>query len=93
MARAWLTPKDGDGDMKICGLKLAMIHRLVAEDELTDVAIARRVGVSLPALWEIKRRPGFVARVEEESEVIKLEKSICARLGIGYRSGKKPKIG
>lgn len=69
--------------MKIRGLKLQMIYRLVAEGELKDVAIAKYLKVPQSALQEVRARPNFAAQVEEERNAIKLERSICARLGIG----------
>lgn len=44
--------------------------KLLAEDKLTDVAIAELVGVSVVSLWQWKRWPEFSGRVDKQRAAI-----------------------
>ena len=86
LRNTFISEKGGSMKPIIRGLKLQMVYRLVAEAEFTDSAIARYLKVPLSALQEVKARPQFAARVEEERSAIAREKSIRARLSIGVPS-------
>jgi hypothetical protein len=57
--------------------------QLLAEDELTDEEIARRVGVNRRQLARWKKQPGFAARVRENVEALARE---CRRRAIALRN-------
>lgn len=62
--------------MKLRGVTLTMAILKVAEGTLTDGEISAQLRVPIEKLQAAKLKPFFVARVAEERETLKLEKTI-----------------
>ena len=68
------------------GLKLQLAIRLVAEGNWTDQEVAKRLHVTRATLEEIKARPYFADRLEEERSTLRLEKLVRASMAFLPRS-------
>jgi hypothetical protein len=51
---------------------------MVAQSELTDEQIAKRIGADVSALLKVKARPSFAKRVEKERRILELQKKVSA---------------